>query len=41
MDINKDLWDEPEWVELVIELEADVASQWEWFEAHKDDPPLD
>ncbi len=29
---------EPEWVELVSELEADIARQRQWYEEHKDDP---
>jgi TolB-like protein len=30
--------DEPEWGELMTELEADIARQRQWFENHKDDP---
>jgi len=30
--------DEPEWGELMTELEADIARQRQWFEDHKDDP---
>ena len=30
--------DEPEWVDLLTELEADIARQRQWFENHKDDP---
>jgi len=29
---------EPEWVDLVNELEADIARQRRWYETHKDDP---
>jgi hypothetical protein len=29
---------EPEWIELVNELEADIARQRQWFEEHKDEP---
>ena len=29
---------EPEWIELLTELEADIARQREWYEKHKDDP---
>ncbi|MCH7501957.1 MAG: winged helix-turn-helix domain-containing protein [Proteobacteria bacterium] len=30
--------EEPEWVGLVNELEADIARQRQWYENHKDDP---
>lgn len=30
--------DEPEWLALVAEIEAEFAREREWFEAHKDDP---
>jgi len=30
--------EEPEWVDLVNEVEADVARQRQWYENHKDDP---
>jgi tetratricopeptide (TPR) repeat protein len=30
--------DEPEWIELVNELESDIAKQRQWYEDHKDDP---
>ncbi|MFT5139058.1 MAG: TolB-like protein/Flp pilus assembly protein TadD [Lysobacterales bacterium] len=30
--------DEPEWIDLMTELEADIAKQRQWFEDHKDDP---
>jgi tetratricopeptide (TPR) repeat protein len=30
--------EEPEWVDLVNELEADIAGQRQWYENHKDDP---
>ena len=33
-----DMLDEPAWVELMTELEADIAGQRQWFEEHKDDP---
>jgi len=29
---------EPEWIELVNELEADISRQRQWFEEHKDEP---
>ena len=29
---------DPEWVSLVTELEADIARQRQWAEDHKDDP---
>ena len=29
---------EPEWINLVNELEADIARQRQWYEDHKDDP---
>ena len=29
---------EPEWIDLVNELEADIARQRQWYEEHKDDP---
>jgi hypothetical protein len=32
--------DEPEWVELMTEIEADIALQMQWFEDHKDTPVL-
>jgi TolB-like protein/Tfp pilus assembly protein PilF len=32
--------DEPEWVELMTEIEADIALQMQWFEDHKDSPVL-
>ena len=32
--------EEPEWNAMIEELEADMARQWQWFEAHKDDPLL-
>jgi tetratricopeptide (TPR) repeat protein len=28
----------PDWVELITELEADIAKQRQWFEDHQDDP---
>ncbi|MBT8061461.1 MAG: tetratricopeptide repeat protein, partial [Gammaproteobacteria bacterium] len=31
---------EPEWVNLVTELEADIAAQRRWYEEHQDDPLL-
>jgi len=30
--------EEPEWIDLVNELEADIARQRQWYEDHKDDP---
>ena len=30
--------EEPEWTELMNEIEADIADQRRWFEEHKDDP---
>jgi hypothetical protein len=30
--------EEPEWINLVNELEADIARQRQWYEDHKDDP---
>ena len=30
--------EEPEWIDLVNELEADIARQRQWYENHKDDP---
>jgi len=30
--------DEPDWLALVAEIEAEFARQREWYEAHKDDP---
>lgn len=30
--------DEPEWLALVAEIEAEFARQLEWYQAHKDDP---
>ncbi len=30
--------EEQEWVDLVNELEADIARQQQWYEDHKDDP---
>jgi hypothetical protein len=30
--------EEPEWVDLVSKLEADIARQRQWYEDHKDDP---
>jgi TolB-like protein/Tfp pilus assembly protein PilF len=30
--------DEPEWIELMGELKADIARQRQWYEEHKDDP---
>jgi hypothetical protein len=30
--------EEPEWADLVNELEADIARQRQWYEDHKDDP---
>jgi len=32
------MWEEPEWIELVNELEADIARQRQWYEDHKDEP---
>ena len=32
------LLEEPEWIELMTRLEADIARQRQWFENHKDDP---
>jgi hypothetical protein len=29
---------EPEWVELMTELEADIARQRQWYEEHQDEP---
>jgi hypothetical protein len=34
------LLDNPEWVELVTELEADIARQRRWYKEHQDDPVL-
>jgi tetratricopeptide (TPR) repeat protein len=34
------MWEEPEWIDLVNELEADIARQRQWYEDHKDDPLL-
>jgi hypothetical protein len=31
---------EPEWVELLTELEADIARQRQWYENHKDESPF-
>jgi hypothetical protein len=33
-----DLLEEPEWVELIIQLETDIAKQRQWYEEHKDVP---
>jgi hypothetical protein len=30
--------DDPEWLALVDEIEADLARQRDWYEAHKDEP---
>jgi tetratricopeptide (TPR) repeat protein len=30
--------EEPEWIELMNEIEADIADQRRWFEEHKDEP---
>lgn len=30
--------EEPEWIELLTELEADIGRQRQWYENHKDDP---
>ena len=30
--------EEPEWVDLITELEEDIATQRRWFEDHQDDP---
>jgi hypothetical protein len=30
--------EDPEWIDLINELEADIARQRQWFENHKDDP---
>ena len=30
--------DNPEWIELVAEIEADIDQQRQWFEEHKNDP---
>ena len=30
--------EEPEWIDLVNELEADIARQRQWYEDHKDEP---
>ena len=32
------MWKEPEWIELVNELEADITRQRQWYEEHKDKP---
>lgn len=32
---------EPEWIELMNELEADIARQRQWYEDHKDEPLFD
>ena len=32
------LLEEPEWVDLVIQLEADITRQRQWYEDHQDDP---
>jgi len=30
--------DEPEWLSMVAEIDAEMDRQREWFETHKDDP---
>ena len=30
--------EEPAWIELLAEIETDVARQRQWYENHKDDP---
>jgi hypothetical protein len=30
--------EEPEWVDLLSELEADIARQRQWYEEHQDEP---
>jgi glycosidase len=30
--------EEPEWIELMNELEVDIADQRKWFDEHKNDP---
>jgi hypothetical protein len=32
------LLDEPEWQEMLANLEARAATQWQWYEEHKDEP---
>jgi TolB-like protein len=34
------LLNEPEWVELITELEADIARQRRWYEEHQNDPVI-
>jgi hypothetical protein len=30
--------DDPEWLALIAEIDAELARQREWYEAHKDEP---
>ena len=36
--IYESMREEPEWIALLNELEADIARQRQWYEDHKDDP---